>query len=208
MKKGEMSIEQRKKIGLYTSKRIKEGNFGFKKGYKPTEKHLINLSKSHLGQIPVNKGKKMGQDFSNKCRIRELGKKQSLETITKRILKLKGKKRSKEFIKNMSGENHRRYKKDRTQLAKNEKKHLDVRYKDWRKEVRKRDRNECRLSNKECSGRLETHHIYNWVDYPELRYIINNGITLCAFHHPRGREEEKRMIPIFQELLSVSEGKI
>lgn len=71
-------------------------------------------------------------------------------------------------------------------------------------EVKKRDNWKCKLLSSNCKGRLEAHHIFNWVDYPELRYVVNNGITLCAFHHPRGREEEKRMIPIFQELLSVS----
>lgn len=94
---------------------------------------------------------------------------------------------------------------DRTKLKKSDKKHLDYQYKMWMLEVKKRDNWKCRLLNSECNGRLEAHHILNWIDHPELRYIINNGITLCAFHHPIGREKEKRMIPIFQELLSVSE---
>jgi NUMOD3 motif-containing protein len=53
-------------------------------------------------------------------------------------------------------------------------------------------------------GRLEAHHILNWREYPELRYDINNGITLCHAHHPRKRAEEKRMVSYFTELLSVS----
>ena len=85
-----------------------------------------------------------------------------------------------------------------------EKKHLDTKYKYWMLEVKKRDNWKCRLLSSDCNGRLESHHIFNWIDYPELRYVITNGITLCAFHHPRKWEEEKRMIPIFQELLSVS----
>ena len=101
-------------------------------------------------------------------------------------------------------ENNWKWKKDRTQLVKSEKKHLDGRYREWMFSVKNRDNWKCRLLSSECKGRLESHHILNWKNYPELRYIINNGITLCAFHHPRGREEEKRMIPIFQELLSVS----
>ena len=40
--------------------------------------------------------------------------------------------------------------------------------------------------------------------WPELRYDINNGITLCHFHHPIVREEEKRLIPTYKELVSVS----
>jgi hypothetical protein len=94
--------------------------------------------------------------------------------------------------------------KDRTKLKKSENKMNDYAYKIWVKEVRTRDKNECRLLNNECKGRLETHHIFSWKEYPNLRYLLTNGITLCAFHHPRGIEKEKRMIPIFQELLSVS----
>lgn len=93
---------------------------------------------------------------------------------------------------------------DRNKLKKSENKMNDYAYRCWMIEVKNRDLWKCRLSNSDCKGRLESHHIFNWVDYPELRYVINNGITLCHFHHPRKWEEEKRMIPIFQELLSVS----
>lgn len=53
-------------------------------------------------------------------------------------------------------------------------------------------------------GRLEVHPILGFTKFPELRYDINNGITLCHFHHPRVREEEKRLSPYFMELVSVS----
>ena len=121
----------------------------------------------------------------------------------------KGIKKSEETKKKIGlgskGEKSYRWIKDRSKLKKSENKQDDIQYMYWRKEVRKRDYNKCRLSNDKCNGRIETHHIFDWINYPELRYIINNGITLCAFHHPYGREKEKRMIPIFQELLSVSE---
>lgn len=70
--------------------------------------------------------------------------------------------------------------------------------------VRKRDKWKCRLLNNDCKGRLESHHILNWIDYPTLRYLLTNGITLCHSHHPRGREKEKRLEPYFMELVSVS----
>jgi hypothetical protein len=38
-----------------------------------------------------------------------------------------------------------------------------------------------------------------------LRYNINNGITLCQFHHPRKRVEEQRLIPFFQNMVEVKE---
>jgi hypothetical protein len=106
--------------------------------------------------------------------------------------------------KSRRGEKNWRWVKDRTQLVKSSHKHLDGNYREWASGVKKRDRWKCRLLSSDCSGRLESHHIFNWKEYPELRYLINNGITLCHAHHPRGRAEEKRMIPIFVELLSVS----
>ena len=39
---------------------------------------------------------------------------------------------------------------------------------------------------------------------PELRYQVNNGITLCQAHHPLKRAEEKRLIPFFNGLLPIS----
>ncbi len=77
-------------------------------------------------------------------------------------------------------------------------------YKNWRNEVFKRDNYKCKISDENCKGQLEAHHILRWADYPELRYNINNGITLCHFHHPRKRKEEKRLSPYFQGLVSVS----
>ena len=59
----------------------------------------------------------------------------------------------------------------------------------------------CRLLNNACNGRLEAHHIFDWENYPTLRYVFNNGITLCHAHHPRKRAEEKRLAPVFQELV-------
>ena len=86
----------------------------------------------------------------------------------------------------------------------NEHKHLCSKYKSWMALVKNRDNWKCKIANKDCRGRLEAHHILNWVDYPELRYEINNGITLCQAHHPRKWAEEKRLISEFQKLVSVS----
>jgi hypothetical protein len=76
------------------------------------------------------------------------------------------------------------------------------------KKVYERDSWKCKINNKNCCGRIEVHHILSWFDYPELRYNINNGITLCHAHHPERRAEEKRLIPKFKELVSVSNRNI
>lgn len=60
----------------------------------------------------------------------------------------------------------------------------------------------CRIADNKCNGRLEAHHILNWKQYPELRYELNNGITLCQSHHPRGRENENKLSPYLQHLVA------
>lgn len=82
----------------------------------------------------------------------------------------------------------------------------DPAYRLWRKDCCNRDGWKCKINNQDCCGKLIVHHILSWRDHPELRYDINNGITLCQFHHPRVWDEEKRMIPTFAELLSVSKA--
>jgi len=77
-------------------------------------------------------------------------------------------------------------------------------FQNWVKQVKKRDKNQCRINNEDCFGYNIVHHILPWRDYPELRYKINNGITLCQAHHPRKRVEEKQLIPLFKRLVSVS----
>lgn len=70
-------------------------------------------------------------------------------------------------------------------------------HKVWSKTVKNRDNWKCKIANTDCVGKVIAHHILPWRDYPELRYQINNGITLCHAHHPRRRAEEKRLEPIF-----------
>lgn len=99
-------------------------------------------------------------------------------------------------------EKHYRWINDRAKLKKDSKKHLDTKYKYWVSEVKKRDKWKCKMNNSDCCGRLEAHHILPWRDYEELRYEINNGITLCKFHHPHKESEEIRLSPYFQKLIS------
>lgn len=103
----------------------------------------------------------------------------------------------------ISGSNHWNYKQDRTLLARRDERNDGV-YVAWRRGVWTRDKWTCRIDNIFCSGRIEAHHILAWKEYPELRYEINNGITLCHAHHPTRRAEEKRLAHFFNELVPVS----
>ena len=104
----------------------------------------------------------------------------------------------------IGGERHGMWIKDRS-LVKHQEDRNNPEYKQWRLKVYKRDNYKCVINNCDCSGRIIAHHILSFTYYPELRYEINNGITLCRFHHPIKREEERQSIPIFNDyILSLS----
>ncbi len=60
-------------------------------------------------------------------------------------------------------------------------------YQKWRSDVFQRDNWTCQTCGKKSEiGKcvyLEAHHIKKWAYFPELRYEVNNGITLCKECH-------------------------
>ena len=58
-----------------------------------------------------------------------------------------------------------------------------VRAEEWAKKVIERDNYVCQT----CSStyKLCAHHVKTWKDYPELRFDLNNGITLCHSCHSK-----------------------
>lgn len=59
----------------------------------------------------------------------------------------------------------------------------DSQYKEWRKKVYTRDNHTCQWPNCCSKKRLNAHHIKTWANYPGLRFLVENGITLCYQHH-------------------------
>jgi len=55
-------------------------------------------------------------------------------------------------------------------------------YMEWRKKIYERDDFTCQKCG-EVGGNLNAHHIKSWAKHPDLRYIIENGITLCYGCH-------------------------
>ena len=54
----------------------------------------------------------------------------------------------------------------------------------WRNEVYKRDDWTCRICKIHCKkGNIIAHHLKKFSDYPELRFITSNGLTLCRKCH-------------------------
>ena len=60
-------------------------------------------------------------------------------------------------------------------------------YINWRNSIFERDNYTCQSCDRRSGDgytiKLESHHILRWKDYPELRYEVANGITLCTDCH-------------------------
>lgn len=60
-----------------------------------------------------------------------------------------------------------------------------IEYKLWRKAVFERDNYQCIWGGKEHGNKLHADHIKPFSDYPELRFAIDNGRTLCEDCHKK-----------------------
>lgn len=56
------------------------------------------------------------------------------------------------------------------------------RYKEWRTAVFERDNYTCLLCG-QVGGNLQADHRYPWALFPELRFDVDNGQTLCDWCH-------------------------
>ena len=162
------------------------------------------MQKSNTTRIAWNKGLKTPLEVREKQRQAKL-KNPTRYWLGKKRPEMVGEKnpsKRPDVVSKYSGKNHYLWKKDRSLIIGRHTRNMhDPDYKQWRSAVCNRDNWKCRINDEYCNGRLETHHILRWKDYPELRYKLTNGITLCHFHHPRRREDEERLIPTFLRLV-------
>lgn len=75
-------------------------------------------------------------------------------------------------------------------------------YNQWRKAVYERDHWTCQLCGEKINDPV-AHHLLSFREYPELRFVVDNGITLCRschkdIHYDIG--EETRFKPVADPL--------
>ena len=84
----------------------------------------------------------------------------------------------------------------------------DPKYVTWRKAVYKRDHYKCQWPGCKGHGRLNAHHIRKWADFPTLRYIIENGISLCYTHHKSIQNHEDDFAIMFIQILQMKASHV
>lgn len=197
-----VSEETRKKMILAQRKRMTEGRHNFYKGHPLHGKSIGQIWFHERGMPSPRKGEKLSkktvdkmkeslrpiwesEEFKEKARIRALGKKQSAETIAKRFAARKGYRHSKETMGKMAisrkrGADHPNWKGGVTPI--NKKIRASLEFKLWREAVFKRDDYTCTFC-KQRGGILHPDHIKQFASYPELRFVLENGRTLCKSCH-------------------------
>lgn len=193
-------------IGVYNHYKIRGHKFNLGRILSENHKKKISLSNKKIIHT---------EEWNKKVSKSNIGKKMSNIARTKMSLARKGKvsnsrgkhwKLSEEIKKRIGDAVRNRPKKDRNLLKRYGDANRDRRssaYSYWRLEVFKRDNYKCKMGNCDCRGKIIAHHILSYTKFPELRFNINNGITLCQFHHPLKRKEEQRLIPFFQSMVEV-----
>lgn len=78
----------------------------------------------------------------------------------------------------------------------------DPLYISWRKKVYERDNYTCQWPYCSAHKQLNAHHIKNWADFPGLRFIVDNGITLCRSHHNQIKNMEEAYASTFMRIVA------
>ena len=139
-------------------------------GYKMSEE---SKKKSSASQ----KGRKLTEEHKKKLSEAKKGKPGNRKGKTGKPLTTEQRKHLSEFHK---GEKSHRWKGGVTPI--NESIRKSVEYKLWREAVYQRDNYTCVFCG-ERGGKLNADHIKPFAYYPELRFAIDNGRTLCVPCH-------------------------
>ena len=181
-----------------------------KKGFKFSETSRQKMRLSHLGKLHTKErrdkikriaiekgfgkwmtGKKHSEESKKKIRIAHFGRKNS---ISHNLNISKGKKGKPNL--NLRGEKHHNWKGGITTI--NHFIRTSLEYKLWRRSVFERDNYTCiwcRIRGNQTGGYLEADHIKPFALFPELRFSIDNGRTLCKECHKKTETFAGKGIP-------------
>jgi 5-methylcytosine-specific restriction endonuclease McrA len=74
-------------------------------------------------------------------------------------------------------------------------------YSKWRKDIKERDNYTCQMPGCLSRTQIQVHHIKTWANYPGLRFVTANGITLCRKCHDSIKGKEADYESFFLKIL-------
>lgn len=144
------------------------------KGKEKSLEHRKKLSNANKGKVSNWKGHKHSEE--SKALIREKRKHQTFSFETR-----------KKMSSSRKGSNSPFWKGGVSKINKDERNFLmaSFEYRFWRKSIFERDNYTCVWCGDNRGSNLEADHVKSWKDYPELRFAIDNGRTLCKECHKK-----------------------
>ena len=170
------TLEHRRKLSA-----AHKGKVTWNKGIPHSEETRRNISRANTGHIAWNKGKK-GCTPWNKGKLLPLAirERQSLSHKGKRLSTDHKKAISLGLIGKFVGENNPAWRGGTS--TERERLMGSLNYRAWREAVFSRDDFRC-FDCGTRTGPLNAHHLYSWALFPRLRFVLENGITLCVPCH-------------------------
>lgn len=167
------------------------------KGRPKSEEFKRKVSKGMKGVNTWMTGRKLSSEIKEKISKSNKGRKLSESTKQKMSNARKGTKFTKEHLLNMSkgrrgimtGPNHWNWKGGQSMTIRK-----SAEYKDWRLAVFTKDGFACVGCGDNRGRNLQAHHIMSFADYPDLRFDVSNGITLCKQCHAKLHPKLKNYI--------------
>ena len=197
-----------KRLGFVPRGAFKRGHISWMTGKKHSEETRSKISRSLMGrkipedvvrkiiQTKKENGYKHSEETKRKIGDGHRGKKMSSEAKEKMSIAKKGKKtwNFRKHHPNVSGEKCHFLRGGITPL--NKKLRTSMEYKSWRESVFKRDDYTCQECH-ERGGKLNADHIKPFAYFPDLRFAINNGQTLCIDCHRKTKTYAGRVKSIY-----------